>query len=291
MRHGYMKYLVPAIVILAGIIAGVSGFYMGASKDYKDSLSITDMEAAMAPAGVKNLDIEVDAAEFVVMASNDVSDFTIKAENISKKNLDYSVSNGTFKFRYGVKKWYNYADMIGLLKSKGKIVLLVPADTELLDVQIVTGFLPSEISYLTAERIYVECGYGKSDITNLTADHVEITGGSSKTECHNLTGKTSNLSCGTGRLCVKNINVDDLGISCRSGDIAISGIINGDSIVSCGSGSISMDIYKSSRDFKFVTEGNDIRIDGSEKIPENKDAESTIDVVCGLGKVDMNFNK
>ncbi len=292
MKNGYLKYIIPAIVILTGILIAAAGLYMGAAKDYSKSLSITDMEATVPFNSVKNLDIDVEAAKLVLRASNEVSSLTIEAENISKSNLDYSVNNGTLTFRYKVKKWYDYADMIGLLKSDGKITVLVPADSELMDIQIASGFLPLDVSYLTAERIYIESPRSDLDVKNLTADHIEINCGSSKAECSNITGKTSNLNCGSGKFSGKNINVDDLGIACGSGDMKLSGIINGDSIVSCKSGSIRMDIYKSADSFKFKTEGSDISIDGSKKLPKNnKKAKNTIDAVCGLGKIELYFNK
>lgn len=288
MKHR-MKFIIPLVIIVLGIILMVTGFYMGAADDYKKSLSITNMESAISATGVKNLDISVQAAEFTVKASNEVSDFTLVAENISKKNLDYSVNNGTFKFRYEVKKWYNYADMIGLLKGKGKITLLVPASADLMDVQIVTGLAKTEISYLTAERIYIEYGYGGADIKNLSADHIEVGGKHGNAECCNLNCKTSNINCKSGQLSVVNINVENIGLMCGSGDVELNGIIGGDSIVSCGSGDLHMNIYGDSHDFKFETQGKGITINGKKEIPNNDKGKKEINASCGMGKIKIFF--
>ncbi len=288
MKHR-MKFIIPLAIIVLGIIFMVTGFYMGAADDYKKSLNITNMESVISASGVKNLDINVQAAEFFVKASNEVNDFTLVAENISKNNLDYSVNNGTFKFRYEVKKWYNYADMIGLMKGKGKITLLVPANADLMDVQIVTGLSRAEISYLTAERIYIEYGYGGANIKNLSADHIEVGGKHGKAECCNLNCKTSNINCKSGKLSIGNINVENIGLTCGSGDIQLNGVIGGDSIVSCGSGDLLMNIYGDLHDFKFETQGKGISIDGKKEIPDNDKGSKKINASCGMGEVKIYF--
>lgn len=288
MKNPYSKYIIPSVIIFFGALMMIIGFNSGAVKDYKDSLKITDMEAVLPSADITNLNIEIDEAAFDIKASNEVKDLMINAENISKNNLDYSINNGTLHLRYSIKKWYNYADMIGLMKSKGKITLLVPADVDIMDIQIATGLSKSNISYLTAERIYIECGSGNVNIKNLTADHIEINGGKCQASCCNITGKTSDLICGSGKLSVSNIEADDIGLSCGSGDIDLSGRINGNSIISCKSGSVLMDIYNDADNFKFKTDGRDIKINGKKTPPKSK-GKKIMDIKCGLGEINIDF--
>lgn len=115
-----LKVIIPSAVLVVGIVLAVIGLAMGAKGDYVKSLELTDFEANVPSSGVFNLDINVSLADINIVCTNDVEEFNIKADNISKQFLDYSTTNNTFKLRYETKNGIRQHLYPAFFISKGK---------------------------------------------------------------------------------------------------------------------------------------------------------------------------
>ncbi|MBQ3565771.1 MAG: DUF4097 family beta strand repeat protein, partial [Oscillospiraceae bacterium] len=237
-----LTIIIPCTVILIGIILIVTGLAKGALTDYKNTLELTDFEANVPSGSIYNLDVDVSLADINVICTNDVKDFNIKAENITKDFIEYTTSNNTLKLRYDTQKWYQTIFVPAYRENKGKIDLYIPAGIKLRDVEITAGYGELNVSYLTAERAFLSCKNGDNHIKNLTCDYTEINNDGANINGVNIDAKNADLNLDSDMAVFSNFITDSL-ILKNDGDLKLSGMINGDSSFKSDGGDVNITLY------------------------------------------------
>lgn len=281
-----LKVIIPSAVLVIGIILAIVGLATGAKENYIKSLNLTNFEANISSSGVFNLDINVSLADLNIVSTNNIDEFNITAENISKQFLDYSINNNTFTLRYETKKWYQTTYIPGFLHKQGKINIYIPASIGFKDIQIKSKYGDSKISYLTAEQIFIDCGTGNGNITNLTCDYTEINNKSGDIKCVNIDADTADLKLKSGDAEFCNFVSESVKINNRFCDLTLSGVIKGNCDITCGMGNINMTLYGDESDYNFNVLNGEVIVNGDND-PQNHGGEYGFKVDCSMGKVNF----
>ncbi|MGN1481045.1 DUF4097 family beta strand repeat-containing protein [Porcipelethomonas sp.] len=282
--HKKIKRIIPFTLLAAGIIIAAAGLVSGAKNDYIQKMNLTEFEANVPSNNIFNMDIKSEIAELNIICSNDIDDFKIKAQNISKEFLDYSTNSNTFSLRYETDKWYQTVFTPGFIHKKGKIDIYVPAELNLKDVQINSSYCTSKISFITAERIFIECGHGGSQITNLTSDYTQINNSGGDLIGLNIDAASADLNLRSGKTLFNNFMSESVIINNKFGDLDLSGKINGDCGIKSGSGDVDMTLYGNESDYKFNVINGTVSVNGKEN-PENNDGRYNFKINDGSGNI------
>lgn len=282
------KYIIPATTLTIGILIAIIGFSLGAKNDYIEQLNLTNLESIILAEGVASLDINVDYADLEITASNDITDFEVSAENISRGYLSYSTTNNILNFKYTTNKWYEIISVPKLMENNGKIKIVVPAEISLQDIQIKSGMGKTTINYLTAENIYIDCGLGKSSINSINAEYVEINNGLGEACVESILSEKLTIAGGAGKINAFNINTEKAEMNIGTGNMNITGIINGDSSIKCGMGNIKAELFGKEKDYSIYVSKGKAKINGK-NITEITEGKYNMDIIVGMGDVDINF--
>ena len=272
-----LKFIIPGIVILVGIILIIVGFSKGASSDYKKSLNLKDFEAKISSGSIFNIDVDVSIAHLNVISSNEVNDFEIVAEDVTKEFIDYSTTNNTLKLRYNTKKWYQAIFVPGYRDNLGTINLYIPADISLKDVEISAEHGELNVNYLTAERVFIDCGKESNYIKNLTCYYSEINNNGGNLNGINIDSKESDLNLISDTAVLSNFTSESL-ILKNDGDLNLSGTINGDSSIKSESGDVYIDLFGFKSDYNFKVIDGDVTVNDKQDF-DNKDAKYTFEIL------------
>lgn len=283
-----LKVIIPSAVLIIGIILAIVGIAMGAKENYIKSLNLTNFEANVSASGIFNLDINVSLADINIVCTNDIEEFNITAENISKQFLDYSTNNNTFTLKYETKKWYQTTYIPGFLHKQGKINIYIPASIGFKDIQIKSKYGDSKISYLTAEQIFVDCGLGNSNITNLTCNYTEIKNKRGDIKCMNIDADSADLKLKSGDAEFCNFVSESVKINNKFCDLTLSGVIKGNCGIKCSMGDINMTLYGNESDYNFKILNGEVIVNGDEN-PRSNGGEYDFKVDCSMGKVNFNI--
>ncbi len=265
-----MKYIIPSVVAVIGVILIIVGLSKGAIKDYNNQLELQDFEATVSKGSVFNIDIDADLANINVISTNDISDFKITATNITKDFIEYSTPSNTLKLRYETKKWYQTIFVPAYKKAAGTINLYVPADMLLKDVEIKSEQGGVNISYLTAERVFVDCGKGDNHIKNLTCNYTEINNHGSNVNGVNIKADNADLNLDSDTAVFSNFTSSSLIVN-NDGDLKLSGIITGDSSFKSDGGDAYITLYGDKSDYGFNVIDGDVTVNEKE-VQFDKDA-------------------
>lgn len=288
MNKKIIKYIALSISLAVGIVTAFIGVSMGAADDYIRQLNLTNIDAIVPAHDVVSLNIDVDYADLEISASNDAKDFEISAENISRSYLKYSISNNILNLKYSFNKWYEVSSVPILLKKPGKIIITVPADTFLQDIQIKSGVSQTSINYLTADNIYIDCGMGNNLLNSINAEYIEINSGSGETSAENISSEKLCFSGGKGNTRIINFQTEKAEIRTGSGDVSILGGIKGDSVISCGMGDINAEFFGNIEDYLIKIPNGSAVVNGKE-ISETKDGKYKMDITTGMGDINISF--
>ncbi len=265
-----LRIIIPAIFLAFGVILCIVGLSMGAVGDYKKNLELNDFEANIPANGIFNLDLDVSLADVNIISSNDVENFYISARNITKDYLEYTTANNTLSLKYDTKKWYHTVLLPGYWNSDGLIEIYIPAKISLKDIEINVGFGNSKINYLTAERVYIDCGDGDNQIKNLNCNYTEINNDSGDINAMNIDSGNVTLNFTSGNSVFTNFLSNSVIINNKRNDMQISGMITGNSSIQTGSGDVNLTLYGEMSDYNFkVLDGSPV-VNGDD-IEENKD--------------------
>lgn len=265
-----LRIIIPSILLVLGIILCIIGLSMGAVSDYKNKLELTEFEANISTTDILNLDIDVALSDISVISSNDVDEFYISARNITKDFLEYSTANNTLKLTYDTKKWYQTVLLPGYWNSKGLIEIYIPAKLHLKDVEINAEYGNSKINYLTAERVYINCGSEDNQIKNLNCDYTEINNKKGEVNAMNINSENVDLNFISGSSVFTNFVSNSVIINNKRNDMQISGIIKGDSSIQTESGDVKLTLYGEVSDYNFEIIDGDPSLNDDE-IKSNKD--------------------
>lgn len=292
MNKKILKNIILFAVLIVGAITAAIGISMGAKNDYKKMLNMTDIYAMVPADGIVSLNIDVNCADLEITASNDVSGFEISANHIPRNYLKYTVSNNILNLKYSFNKWYEVSSVPILLKDKGKIKITVPADAPLQDIQIESGMNDSDISYLTAENIYLNCGSGDNVLNDINTKCIELYNGSGDTTAKNLNTDKLIFSGGRGKTDISNFQANKASFKTGSGDVSVIGNISGNSDIQSGIGDINAKIVGNAENYSVNVLKGKINVNGKEvsNTGNETDKKYKMDVSAGMGDVNISFN-
>lgn len=260
------RIVISSVILVIGIILCIVGLAMGAVGDYKKNLALNNFEANVTASNIFNLDIDVSIADVNVICSNDVDDFYISANNITKDFLEYSTSNNTLKLTYDTKKWYQAVLLPGYWKSDGIIEIYIPAKIRLKDVEITAEYGNTRINYLNAERIFIDCGNNDNHIKDINCSYAEINNNKGDVNAVNINSDNIDLNFNYGSAVFSNFVSDSVIIKNKKSNLQISGMITGDSSIQTDGGDVNLTLYGEKSDYNFKV------LDGSPTV-DDEDAE------------------
>ena len=111
--------------------------------------------------------------------------------------------------------------------------------------------------------------------------------------------KEADIKVGVGSLEAYDFNCVDIEIECGVGETYISGQIQGDCSIDCGVGEVSLVLTNQEEDFDYNVECGigEVAIGGrsysglSRTQEVDNDADNEMDIKCGIGKVQLTFEK
>lgn len=288
MSRKLLKNLILCIILTTGVIIAAIGFSMGAGADYKKLLNLTNIEAVMPAEGVATLNIDVAYADLEISASNDSEDFEIYAENIPRSYLKYSCSNNILSLKYSFNKWYEVSSVPIMLKSPGKIKIVVPAAVLLQDIQIRSGINALSVNYLTAENVYIDCGAGQNELNSINADFIDINGSSGDTSATNLSCRKLLFNGSSGDTNISNFSTKKAVFNTGTGSAVLSGIIDGNSTIKSGIGDIDAQFFGSVNDYHIKLLKGDVNINGKKTSGTDK-GKHEMNITSGMGDINIKF--
>lgn len=272
-----LRIIIPCSIIAVGIILIVTGLIKGAAKDYVSTLELNEFEANISSAGIYNIDIDVELANLNIVSTNDVKDFKIEADNITKDLIEYTTSNNTLKLLYNTKKWYSTIFIPAYNNANGTIDIYVPADISLKDVEITATYGELGVNYLTADRVTINCASGDNHIKNLNCNYAEINNSGANLNGVNINATEIDLNLDSDKAVFSNFTTQSLVLK-NKGDLILSGMITGDSTLKSDSGDVEITLYGDKSDYSFKSVDGNATVNG--KQPElKKDAEYYIETL------------
>ncbi|MBQ8434533.1 MAG: DUF4097 family beta strand repeat protein, partial [Oscillospiraceae bacterium] len=199
----------------------------------------------------------------------DVSDFSIVADDVTKDFIEYTTTNNTLKLRYETQKWYQTIFLPGYRKNIGTINIYVPAVLNLKDVEIKSGYGEMNISYLTAERIFIECNGEDNHIKNLTCQYAEINNNGGNVNGMNINAANADLNLISDTAVFSNFTTQSLVLN-NDGDLKLSGMITGGSTFKSDGGDVNITLYGNKSDYSFTAIEGDVNVNGKEAVPDDK---------------------
>jgi len=265
-----LRVIIPCSVIAVGIILIIVGFIKGAAKDYVNALELNEFEANVSAAGIYNIDIDVELANLNIVSTNDVEDFKIEADNITKDLIEYTTSNNTLKLIYKTKKWYSTIFIPAYNDANGKIILYIPADIDLKEVEVNATYGELSVNYITADRVNINCATGDNHIKNLNCGYAEINNSGANLNGVNINADEIDLNLDSDKAVFSNFTTQSLVLK-NKGDLILSGIITGDSTLKSDKGDVEITLYGEKSDYSFKSVDGNATVNG--KKPElNEDA-------------------
>lgn len=202
----------------------------------------------------QDLDIEFGAGVLEVRYA-DVANVQVEENGIS--DLKVNVKENTLVIRDSTNIHINVDDI-----NDRSLVILIPNGMQFREVDIEIGASTAEIADILADEISITVGAGEADISNLTA-------------------KQFDLEVGAGEATVVQLTVDQLDVEAGLGkvNIALNGVLEEYNYrVECGIGTV-------------VVGTNSYSGLGAEQSVKHEGATKSIDVECGIGEVNVKFQK
>lgn len=280
-----LNLIIPIFIAAVGVVLIIIGLIGGAIKDYKKSLQLQDFEAALSAKNIYNLDVNVAIADVNLISSNDVDEFQIIANGVTKKFIDYSTSNNTLRLKYDTKSWHQTLFLPGYLKNKGTIDIYIPADVSLKDVKVKAKYGNLSVNYVSAEKIFIECGKKENSINNIKCNYTEINNKKGKVFGEGINAENADLNLSGKKAVFSNFSSSSL-IALNDGDLSLSGKITGDSSIKSDGGNVNVSLYGDKSKYNFEVVKGHVKVDG-ESPESNKDAEYNLKL---MGNIKIKFN-
>lgn len=260
-----IKYLALAlaVIIIVGIVSGISSAFSGLSYLFMNSNGTT---AQLNDFNINNelnsIDIDVSAAELEIKIGNK---FNVQSniENLSVKEKD-----GVLKISEAVKIWSNHNE------------------TPVLQVTIPSGFV--------FKKSQIETGVGSVYIESMLSKEIVLDFGAGEVKIDALTAyEKAKIDCGAGKVTISDGALNNLDLDMGVGQLNLTSALSEKSDFDCGVGSAYITLLGQESDYS-------IHIDkgiGSVKVNDKNVKDSTVyglgannvDIDCGVGDVDILF--
>lgn len=228
--------------------------------------------------GVESISVDISNAKIIIEESSN-DKFGIKADLSYVSDEPYEgVDNGILKFEKTAKHTFNMFsfNMAMFDESSNTVIIYVPKNAKLEDVNLHTSNGRIEISNLNAKNLTVDSSNG-----GLVANDSYISDESTFT--------TSN-----GRIEIDGTYLEKTYAKTSNGKIIATGIYKGDTTLKTSNGSIEFEnnISRNSSDIKADTSNGTIEINGKtvqDEFYENNKAENLIDAKTSNGSISIEF--
>lgn len=266
-----IKYLAMAFAIFliacifAGIFASLGAFgFIDGLLEGKNEIQIEDMNEYPVAGDIKNIEIEVAAAEFSIKtAERFYVETNIKGATVKNENGCLEIDD-------------NCDSAVDLPINKTAVLnVYIPAETVFDEAVIDAGVGVVSIHAFTANELDLNFGAGNADISNLTAfENIEMNGG-------------------TGEITISNCSLNDPEISVGVGEFTLSGSLKGQGEIDLGIGEANIDLTASDGGYRLsVSKGIGEATVNGQNVSNNEifgNGENRIDISGGIGEVNVKF--
>ncbi len=238
--------------------------------DFEDDFKILNGNVSTYCPGtnIQNLDIEMGGVSFYTEESAD--------------DKIYLEASNVYKFQSYVEDGTLYIKAIsndGLRNTLCKVILYVPQDYALQEVEIEVGAGEMLLSWLNTQEVDIEVGAGSIFLENVKAREMDV-------------------EIGAGVVTGNELEVKDyLDVEVAMGEFIMEYASLGNIYVECAMGNVNIGVLGQERDYNYYLEGGMGNVDVGEtcvsglsqkKITDNG-AQKDIDVECAMGNVTIWF--
>lgn len=250
-----------AVSIISGIFHGIMMFtgFMDSENTYEDG----DMEVReISSIEFNNLDVDIFASELIIREGDS---YKVETNN---KYVKTKNEGNTLYIEEDEHRFFNHV-------SDSKVVIYIPRDSKLNEVNIETGAGSMSIDYLNTSNLDLDLGAGRVDISNLIA--------SNKTD----------IDTGAGEVIIGSSILNNLDLDLGVGSFKMTAEISGNSTIDQGVGEVDLKLNGSKNDYSINLDkglGNAI-IDGSNINDDTVigNGNSKINISGGVGSIKVNF--
>lgn len=202
----------------------------------------------------RNLELEMEAGQLEI-CYGDVMDIQIEGKNM--QGLEIAVDGDQ-----GEETLYMETSIDVIDRNAPVLRVILPKEKQFQEVELELGASQAEIDGLLADNIKMSIGTGEADISNVHTKMMEMEVGAGEADIKNLTVSNLNLEVGVGEANVQvNGAIEDFNYR-----------------IECGIGEVVV--------------GNDSYGGlGAEQTIKNSNTSCLIDIECGIGSVDMQFQR
>lgn len=221
---------------------------------------------------------------------------TIPLASIKNLNLNMSTGDITIKtagadeFKISIEgnnglRYYEQDNTLYITGDKdlsdGEVELILPANTTFDNATFNIGAADLSIEKLECKNLNLEVGAGEADMNKITVSDMAV------------------ISIGAGELNIDSASLNNADIELGMGEFDFDGIITGNLDLDCGMGEASLDLNDAKDNHTINTDCamGAITVDGAtsvsfgNKIKEDGDSSSVYNISCGMGSVNIDFNK
>lgn len=245
----------------------ISGPFFDASSQTGEGKLIKNNTTKVLPlSSIKNINVKMTAGEITIKTSG-TDEFGISVDG--NNGLRYFEKDNTL-FISGDK---GYTD--------GDVEILLPSDVTFSDATLNIGTASLTINDMNCDSFNLEVGAGEATLSDIIVNNNAI------------------MNVGAGELDIKDASLNNANIELGMGEFDFEGIITGNLDLDCGMGAAQLKLDDSKENHTIYTDcgmGN-IDINGSSKtsignkMTEAGNASSVYNISCGMGSVDIDFNK
>lgn len=222
---------------------------------------------------VRNIKLNIDAAELRVVSSDDAENIGIGLVRGNEEYYSCLLDGTTLTVKYDT-------DNHQIKNNSPKIELTIPKGAVFETITINTGAVEGDFSLdeISCEKMDINVGAGNFEVEKLVVtDKLEVI-------------------IGAGNLEIEDGEYQDVKLECGVGNLTFKGKVNGDIKGHCGMGEMELELEGKETDYNYnISCGlGHVEINGTtysnvagNKRIENAGAIGTIDLDCGMGGIDV----
>ncbi|MBO7736557.1 MAG: DUF4097 family beta strand repeat protein [Clostridia bacterium] len=262
-----IKYLAIALAIFltVTIIGGILSAIGWLGGFFTDDLLTQDMQTYSVSEEIRNLDIQVGAADLNIQEGEV---FSVKS---NLKNLKVEQANGRLTIKDSTKLQF-----FGLNASEDAVLTIyLPAQTIFESVNITTGAGRLTVDALSAQRLNFELGAGEVSIGTLVA------------------AQSANVEGGAGRITIAGGSLHNADMDMGVGELNLTSALGGDCELNMGIGNSNITLIGNKEDYKLELEKGigSISVDGKDVSDFGSSGNGTnkVDINGGIGSINVRF--
>lgn len=259
------------IVAILSVIVGGLSFLVDISTDndidFNSSETSTNKDRPTEDfklQNIRSIEVDLNTTSLEILKGDELKIDTSNIKDL--EDIDINTFDKTVEITEADKIWHKH-------NTNGKIVIYIPEDTKL-------------------NNLDIDLGAGKLTIKDIETKNLELTQGAGVVTIDNIKSDSTNIEGGAGKLEIENSTLKDLELETGVGNTTINASILGNSDISCGVGSLILNLIGPKEDYTIVTEEGI----GSIKIEDSTDkmigsGPNKIIIEGGIGSVTVNFNR